>query len=40
MTGGREVPLAYLGWASIYCFLYAGIALLLALLLFEDRDLA
>lgn len=40
LTGGREVPLVYLGWASIYCLLYAGIALLLALLLFEDRDLA
>lgn len=40
LTGGREVPLVYLGWAAVYCMLYASISLLLALLLFEDRDLA
>ena len=40
LTGGATVPMAYLGWAFIYCLLYAGIALLLGLILFEDRDLA
>ncbi len=37
---GREVPLIYLAWAGLYCVLFSGVALLLALLLFEDRDLA
>jgi ABC-type transport system involved in multi-copper enzyme maturation permease subunit len=37
---GQEVPLSYLGWAAIYCLLYSGLAMLVALLLFEDRDLA
>ncbi|MDB4778121.1 ABC transporter permease [bacterium] len=36
----NPVPMEYLGWSTIYCFLYGGIALLLALVLFEDRDLA
>lgn len=40
ITGGNPVPLAYLGWATIYCGLYGLAALLLALVLFEDRDLA
>ena len=34
------VPMIYLGWAVIYCALYSTIALLIALVLFEDRDLA
>ena len=38
-TGGH-VPLAYLGLAGIYCLLYSCLAMLVALLLFEDRDLA
>jgi hypothetical protein len=37
---GRDVPLDYLGWASLYCLLYSTLAMLLALNLFEDRDLA
>lgn len=37
---GRDVPLSYLGWAALYCALYTSVAMLLALLLFEDRDLA
>lgn len=37
---GQTVPLAYLGTALLYCVLYCTAALLLALLLFEDRDLA
>lgn len=34
------VPLEYLGWSIVYTLLYSGVAILLALLLFEDRDLA
>ncbi|HEY4761260.1 MAG TPA: ABC transporter permease subunit [Thermoguttaceae bacterium] len=37
---GNEVPISYLGWAALYCLLYSGLAMLVALLLFEDRDLA
>ncbi len=37
---GQEVPLAYLGLAGVYCLLYVGLAMMVALLLFEDRDLA
>jgi ABC-type transport system involved in multi-copper enzyme maturation permease subunit len=40
VAGGREVPLEYLGWAFLYSLLYGVIAMLLALTLFEDRDLA
>jgi len=40
ITGGVTVPTVYLGWAAVYCMLYGLIALLLALVLFEDRDLA
>jgi hypothetical protein len=40
ITGDVPVPVAYLGWATLYCALYGLIALLLALVLFEDRDLA
>jgi ABC-type transport system involved in multi-copper enzyme maturation permease subunit len=36
----QAVPLSYLGLAGAYCLLYCGVAMLLALLLFEDRDLA
>lgn len=34
------VPMAYMGWSIIYTALYGGMAMLLALVLFEDRDLA
>ena len=34
------VPMAYLGWSIIYTALYGSMAMLLALVLFEDRDLA
>jgi ABC-type transport system involved in multi-copper enzyme maturation permease subunit len=37
---GRTVPLDYIGWATLYCVLYSTLAMLLALILFEDRDLA
>jgi len=40
ISQGREIPLSYLGMAGVYWLLYSTLALLLALLLFEDRDLA
>jgi ABC-type transport system involved in multi-copper enzyme maturation permease subunit len=40
IAGGVEVPWAYLGMAFVYCLLYSCAAMLLALALFEDRDLA
>jgi ABC-type transport system involved in multi-copper enzyme maturation permease subunit len=40
VAGGVDVPLNYLAWALLYCVLYSGAAMLLALILFEDRDLA
>ena len=40
IAAGLGVPSEYLVMAFIYCVLYSLIALLLALALFEDRDLA
>ena len=40
VAAGREVPYSYLFYALIYCMLYSFVAMLLALILFEDRDLA
>jgi ABC-type transport system involved in multi-copper enzyme maturation permease subunit len=40
VAAGVGVPHDYLGWALLYCLIYGVIALLLALVLFEDRDLA
>jgi len=40
ISTGRMVPWLYLGWAVIYCVLYSTVAMFMALLLFEDRDLA
>jgi ABC-type transport system involved in multi-copper enzyme maturation permease subunit len=40
VAGGVDVPLNYLAWALLYCALYSTAAMLLALILFEDRDLA
>ncbi len=40
ISAGIHVPLSYLAWALLYCVLYSTIAMLLALVLFEDRDLA
>ncbi len=37
---GESVPLAYLGLAALYCLAYSSLAMLAALLMFEDRDLA
>ena len=40
VAGNRIVPLAYLGWCTVYATIYSTIAMLFALTLFEDRDLA
>ena len=40
LATGRGVPLEYVGWTSCYALLYCAIALVLALIFFEDRDLA
>lgn len=40
VAAGVPVPYTYLGWALLYTVIYGMIALLLALVLFEDRDLA
>ncbi|MBL8829081.1 MAG: ABC transporter permease subunit [Planctomycetaceae bacterium] len=36
---GSAVPTEYLGWATCYAVIYSTIAILFALLLFEERDL-
>ena len=40
VVGGVPIPWSYLGWAALYAGLYAAIAVLIALVLFQDRDLA
>jgi hypothetical protein len=40
IAGNRLVPFEYLGLSALYACLYSTFAILLALLLFEDRDLA
>ncbi len=40
ISTGRVVPMEYLGVAVLYTSLYCLVAMILALLLFEDRDLA
>jgi ABC-type transport system involved in multi-copper enzyme maturation permease subunit len=40
ISGGHDVPLSFLAWDALYCVLYTTVAMLLAMLLFEDRDLA
>jgi ABC-type transport system involved in multi-copper enzyme maturation permease subunit len=40
VAGGVPVPWSYLGWAAIYAGLYSAVAILVALVLFQDRDLA
>lgn len=40
INNNELVPPQYLGWAVVYTFLYGTIAMLLSLVLFEDRDLA
>jgi ABC-type transport system involved in multi-copper enzyme maturation permease subunit len=40
VIGGVPVPWGYLAWAAVYAGLYSAIALLIALVLFQNRDLA
>lgn len=40
VAAGVPVPLTYMLWSLVYCALYSTVAMLLALTLFEDRDLA
>lgn len=40
IAAGQAVPYAYLGWAGLYTLIYITVAMLVALTLFEDRDLA
>ena len=40
VAGGASVPASYLLWALAYCVLYSTVAMLFALALFEDRDVA
>ncbi len=40
ISTGQVIFVEYLGWAGLYCFIYCLVAMLLALVLFEDRDLA
>jgi hypothetical protein len=40
ISADQPVPMPYLAWTAVYCVLYTTVAMLLALLLFEDRDLA
>lgn len=37
---GRIIPADYLGYSALYCAAYCSAAILLAFILFEDRDLA
>lgn len=40
IAAGKEVPLAYLGWTLLYALVYSAVAMVVALLLFDNRDLA
>jgi ABC-type transport system involved in multi-copper enzyme maturation permease subunit len=40
ISAGVEVPWSYIAVDGVYCLLYSTVAMLVALLLFEDRDLA
>ena len=37
---GSSIPLDYVLWNLVYCILYSAVGILLAFILFEDRDLA
>jgi ABC-type transport system involved in multi-copper enzyme maturation permease subunit len=37
---GSAIPWSYVAWNLLYCILYSGIGILLAFVMFEDRDLA
>jgi ABC-type transport system involved in multi-copper enzyme maturation permease subunit len=40
ISTGSSVPLTYLGLAGLYCLAYTSLAMFVALLMIEDRDLA
>lgn len=40
ITSGKSMPLDLFAWTALYAIIYITIALLLALAMFEDRDLA
>lgn len=40
ISTGQSVPVNYLMWTALYAILYSAVALLVGLLMFEDRDLA
>lgn len=40
IVAGQQVPLSYIAWVGAYSLIYVSIAMLLALALFDDRDLA
>jgi ABC-type transport system involved in multi-copper enzyme maturation permease subunit len=40
VVGGVPVPWEYLGWAGLYAAVYSAVAILVALVLFQHRDLA
>jgi len=40
ISTGQTVPAVYLVFAGLYCLVYCAVAMLLALLLFEERDVA
>ena len=40
ISAGVPLPWDYIAWDGLYCLLYSTVAMLVALLLFEDRDLA
>lgn len=40
LVTSANVPPGYIGWAAIYSAAYAAMAILLAFIMFEDRDLA
>jgi hypothetical protein len=39
IAGGLAIPNQYLAWSMLYCILFSLVAMLLALILFEDRDM-
>jgi len=40
ISAGQEIPILYLAGAALYTVLYVALTMFLALILFEDRDLA
>ncbi|MCA8995802.1 MAG: ABC transporter permease subunit [Planctomycetaceae bacterium] len=40
VSTGKVIPAGYIGWAFLYCAAYVTALIMLAFLMFEDRDLA